>query len=137
MRVPIAVVLVLPVHLALATVTVAQAPDDEVPPVPIAPRVEIGGGGGLMVAYPEVAIMASVPIGSGPAFEVAVGWMPRVIYDVEHALAQAQFRAPFRPHLRSRRSLLVGVTRVSAAKEKPFDGGFGAAKPLWCSRTPG
>jgi hypothetical protein len=123
-KVPLAVALVLAARLAVATMAAAQVADDEPLPNPIPARVEIGGGGGLMVAYPEVGVLASVPIGPRAAFEVAVSWLPRVIYDVEHALAQAQFRLPFRPHLRSRRSLLIGVTRVSARKRHPFDGGF-------------
>ena len=129
MRVALAVTLVLAASLALASAAVAQVADDEPLPDPIPPRIELGGGGGLMVSFPEVGVMASVPTGSGPAFEVAVGWMPRVAYDVEHVLAQAQFRIPFRPYLRSRRSLLIGVTRVSARKRHPYDSGFWGDDP--------
>ena len=50
------------------------------------PRFEVGGVAGLTVAFPEVGALASVPIGPGASFEVAVGWMPRVIYDVEHVV---------------------------------------------------
>jgi hypothetical protein len=123
-RVPLAVALVLAARLALATAAIAQVEDDEPLPDPIPPRVEIGGGGGLMVAYPEIGLLASVPTGPGAAFEVAIGWIPRVVYDVEHVIAQAQFRMPFRPYLRSRRSLLIGATRVSTRKRHPFDSGF-------------
>ena len=93
-------------------------------PTPIPPRFEIGGVAGLTVAYPEIGALASVPIGPQTSFEVAVGWLPRIIYDVEHVVAQAQFRMPFRPHLRSRRSLVVGVTRIGTRKHDRYDSGF-------------
>jgi hypothetical protein len=118
----VALVLILP--LAVATMAAAQVAEDEPPPTPIPPRVEIGGVAGLTVAFPEVGVLASMPTGPGSAFEVAVGWLPRVIYDVEHVVAQAQFRLPFRSHLRSRRSLLIGVTRISARKRDRDDSGF-------------
>ena len=37
---------------------------------------------------------------------------------------QAQFRMPFRAHLRSRKSLLIGVTRLTSRKRHPYDSGF-------------
>ena len=110
--------------LALTSAAAAQVVGDEPRPVPVPARLEIGAGGGLMVAYPELSALASVPLGPGVSFEIAAGWMPRVIYEVEHALAQVQFRLPFRSHLRSRRSLLLGVTRVSTRKRGRFDPGF-------------
>ena len=124
MRVPLAVMLVLAVRLVLATAAAAQVADDEPLPDPIPPRVEFGAGGGLVVAYPEVGVLASVPTGSGPAVEMALGWMPRVAYAAEYVVAQAQLRIPFRPYLRSRRSLLIGTTRISTRKRHPFDSGF-------------
>jgi hypothetical protein len=120
----LAVTFLLATRLAGTTVCAAQVGGDEPLPDPIPSRVEIGGGAGLMVAYPEVAMMLSLPTGPRAALEVAVGWLPRVIYDVEHTLAQVQFRLPFRSHLRSRRSLLLGATRISARKRSPYDGGF-------------
>ncbi len=72
----------------------AQTIGDEAPDR-IGPRLEVGGGAGLTVAYPEISALVSVPIGPQMSFEVAVGVMPRIIYDVEHVLAQAQFRLPF------------------------------------------
>ena len=66
MRVPLAVMLVLAVRLVLATASAAQVAEDEPVPDPIPPRVEFGAGGGLVVAYPEVGVLASVPTGSGP-----------------------------------------------------------------------
>jgi hypothetical protein len=102
----------------------AQTARDEPPPAPIGPRIEIGGGAGLAVAFPEVNALASLPIGGLASFELAVAWMPRIVYDVEHSLAQAQFRLPFGGHRRSRRSLLLGVTRVGTRKRHRDDSGF-------------
>lgn len=103
--------------------TAAQDVGGEPPPDRIGPRVELGGGAGLAVVWPEVSALVSVPIGPRTSFEVAVGWLPR-IYAVEHTLAQAQFRLPFRANLRSRRSLLVGVTRIGTRKRHRDDSGF-------------
>ena len=109
--------------VAAPSAAAAQATDE--PPLDrIPPWLEIGGGGGLMVAYPEVSALISVPTGPLASIDLAVGWLPRVIYDVEHAVVQAQIRLPFRPHLRSRRSLLLGVTRISARKRDRYDSGF-------------
>ncbi len=116
--------LVVAACLVMAAGAAAQVAEDGHRVAPIGPRFELGAGGGVMVAFHEVSALASVPLGHGLSFEVAAGWMPRVIYDVEHALAQVQFRVPFRPHLRSRRSLLLGLTRVSTRQRDPFDGGF-------------
>jgi hypothetical protein len=91
---------------------------------PIGPRLEVGGGAGLMVAYPEISALVSVPIGPQTSFELAVGWMPRIVYDVEHVLAQAQVRLPFGAQRRSRRSLLLGVTRIDTRQRHPYDSGF-------------
>jgi len=74
--------------------------------------------------WPNRPVKIIVPTGPGAAFEMAVGWIPRVLYDVEHVVAQAQFRLPFRLHLRSRRSLLIGVTRVSSRKRNACDSSF-------------
>jgi hypothetical protein len=120
----VAAALLVATHLAIAATAAAQVADDEPLPAPIPPRVEIGGVAGLTVAFPEVGVLASVPTGPGAAFDVSVGWLPRVIYDVEHVVAQAQFRMPFRAHLRSRRSLLIGVTRITTRKRTRYDNGF-------------
>lgn len=124
MRHPVAVALVVAAVLAVPTVAAAQVADDEPLPIPVPPRFEIGGVAGLTVAYPEIGVLASVPTGAGSALEVSLGWLPRIIYEVEHVVAQAQFRMPFRAHLQSRRSLLVGVTRLTTRKRNRFDSGF-------------
>jgi hypothetical protein len=107
----------------LASPVAAQTAGDE-PPARIGPRIEIGGGAGLAVAFPEVNALVSLPFGPYTSFELAVGWMPRIVYDVEHNLAQAQFRLPFGAQRRSRRSLLLGVTRIGTRKRYRDDGGF-------------
>jgi hypothetical protein len=114
--------------VAAPSAAAAQATDE--PPLDrIPPWLEIGGGGGLMVAYPEVSALISVPTGPLASIDLAVGWLPRVIYDVEHAVVQAQVRLPFRSHLRSRRSLLLGVTRVSTRQRGRYDSGFWGDDP--------
>lgn len=118
-----AIVLLLASLLTVPPAATAQV-DDDAPGEPIGPRFEMGVGGGLMVAYPEFGALASIPIGAGASFELSVSWMPPIIYEREHGLVQAQVRLPFRPHLRSRRSLLVGVTRLSTRRRHPFDSGF-------------
>jgi hypothetical protein len=123
-KVPVAMALILIARLAAATGAAAQEADDEPLPAPVPSRFEIGGVAGLTVAYPEVGVLASVPTGPGTAIEVSVGWLPRVFYDVEHVVTQAQFRMPFRAHLRSRRSLLIGVTRLTTRKRNRFDISF-------------
>jgi hypothetical protein len=129
MRVPVAAVLILFGHLTVATTAAAQEADDEPLPPPIPPRLEIGGVAGMMVAYPEIGVLASVPTGPNTAIEVTLSWLPRIIYDVEHVVAQAQFRLPFRPHLRSRRSLVVGVTRLTTRQRNRYDSGFWGDDP--------
>jgi hypothetical protein len=42
---------------------------------------------------------------------------PAMIYHHENAIAQAQVRLPFKPHLRSRKSLILGITRIKAQKD--------------------
>lgn len=110
--------------LSTARPSAAQVVDDEPTPGRVPARIELGGGGGLTVAYPEVSALASLPIGPHASFEVAVGWMPRIVYDVEHVLTQAQVRVPFRPRLRSRRSLVIGVTRIGTRRRNRHDSGF-------------
>lgn len=107
-------------RLSIATIATAQGPDDETPP--IAPmRVEFGGMAGTIVALPEFGVLASVPIDKGSAIEVVVSRMPPFWDAPAHLLAQVQFRIPFREHLRSRKSFVAGVTRISALRS---DDGF-------------
>jgi len=120
MRVAVAIALV----LAAATTAAAQAAGDEPPPPRIPARLELGASAGLTVAFPEVGLLASIPIGPQASFEASIGWMPRVIYDVEHVLTQAQFRLPFGAARRSRRSLLLGVTRIGTRQRDADDSGF-------------
>ena len=94
----------------LPAVAGAQVAGDEPIPNPVPLRVEIGAVAGFTVAYLGIGALASVPIGPRTAFEVGFGWLPRVrrpdaSYDSasEHFLVQAQFRMPFRTHLRSRK----------------------------------
>jgi hypothetical protein len=120
----VAVALVFAARLAVATTAAAQVTDEEPLPAPIPPRFELGALAGLTVAYPEIGALVSVPTGPGSAIELTIGWLPRIVYDVEHMVAQAQFRMPFRSHLRSRRSLLIGVTRLSTWKRDRYGSGF-------------
>ena len=134
MRAPAAIVAVV---LAAALPAVAGAQDAALAAMnPIGPRLEVGGGAGLMVAYPEISALVSVPIGPQTSFELAVGWMPRIVYDVEHALVQAQFRLPFGAQRRSRRSLLLGVPASARGSEARTTAASGATTPTSSSRTP-
>jgi hypothetical protein len=117
--------LVLTLRLAGATTAGAQVTDDEPPPTPVPPRFEVGGVVGLTVVLPEVGVLASLPTGPDSAFEVAVGWMPSVLYAHENSIAQAQVRLPFKRHLRSRKSLVLGITRIQPQKDG--DGVFGGS----------
>jgi hypothetical protein len=115
----------------LPTAATAQIADDEPIPDPVPLRVEIGAVVGFVSAYTEIGALASVPIGPRTAFEVGVGWLPRVrrpdsSSDTAHddLLVQAQFRMPFRAHLRSRKSFLIGVTRVFSRERNPYASGF-------------
>jgi hypothetical protein len=125
MRLILAGASILFVRLALASVVLAQVADlDEPVPEPVPLRVEIGAVAGLTAGFPEIGVLASLPIGPRATFDLGLSWLPGVMYQVEHAVAQAQFRLPFRPHLRSRKSLLIGVTRISARNRGHGDSGF-------------
>jgi hypothetical protein len=100
-------------RLAVATLAVAQTPDEALAaPVPI--RVELGGTAGLSAGFPELGVLASVPAGARASVELAASYMPEHWEAPEHQLAQIQLRIPFREHLRSRKSLTVGATRIVA-----------------------
>jgi hypothetical protein len=100
-------------RLAVATLAVAQSPVD-VAAAPIPKRVELGGTAGLSAGFPELGVLASVPAGARASVEFAASYMPEHWEAPEHQLAQIQLRIPFRAHLRSRRSLTVGATRIVA-----------------------
>ena len=104
-------------RLAVATLALAQTPIDAAA-APIPMRIEAGPIGGVTLAFPEVGVLASVPVDRRLAIEVAVSHMPSFAYEPAHSLAQVQGRIPFREDLRSRKSLLVGVTRISAKAEE-------------------
>ena len=100
-------------RLAIATAAVAQAPNDVVA-APVPARLEVGGTAGLSAGFPELGLLASVPAGARASVELGVSYMPEHWEAPVHHLAQVQVRIPFREHLRSRRSLTVGATRIAA-----------------------
>jgi hypothetical protein len=118
MRLILAGALVLCARLALASVVLAQVADlEEPPPDPIRPRVEFGVTGGLTIGFPEFGAVASVPIDRHADVELMVSRMPPAWDGPSHVLVQVQLRKPFRKQLRSRKSLLVGFTRITALAE--------------------
>jgi hypothetical protein len=106
-------VVVLATRLVLASIVAAQIMDDATPPEPVRPRVEIGPLGGATVTLPDVGVMASVPIDRTGSIEVVVGRMSSVWDSSAYSLVQLQARVAFREHLRSRKSLVVGLTRIA------------------------
>ena len=105
----------------LPAVAAAQVADDEPLPDPIpAAGRDRRRRSAWWGRITEVGVQASVPIGPRAAFEMAVGWLPRVIYDVEHVLAQAQFRVPFRAHLAIPEEPADRGDPHSRAKETPL-----------------
>jgi len=110
-------------RLALASLVAAQAVgarDTE----RVRPRIEVGPTGGTTGAFPELGAVFSVPVDQRSAVEVVVGRMPATWEAPPHTLAQVQLRTPFRADLRSRKSLVVGVTRIAAVDdERGFLGG--------------
>jgi hypothetical protein len=116
----------------LPVVAGAQAADHEPIPDPVPLRLEVGAVVGFTGAHAGIGALASLPIGPRTAFELGVGWLPRVRRPdsspdsaSEHVLVQAQFRMPFRTHLRSRKSLVLGVTGASTRNENNFWGDDG------------
>lgn len=108
-------------RLAVATLAIAQTPGEAVA-APIPARVELGGTAGLSAGFPELGVLASIPAGARASVELAASYMPEHWESPEHHLAQIQVRIPFRAHLRSRRSLTVGATRIAAIDDgdRPF-----------------
>jgi hypothetical protein len=110
-------------RLALASLVAAQVVDAG-HTEPVRPRIEVGPTGGTTGAFPELGAVFSVPVDRRSAVEVVVGRMPATWEAPPHTLAQVQLRTPFRADLRSRKSLVVGVTRIVAVDdERGFLGG--------------
>jgi hypothetical protein len=112
-RAGIAVVLT---RLTLASIVVAQIADAEPPATRVPPRFEIGPTAGLTVAFPEFGVVASAPIDQRGAIEVVVSRMPAMWEGPARSFIQLQVRAAFRDHLRSRKSFLLGLTRIAALR---------------------
>jgi hypothetical protein len=109
---------VLLTRLALASLGVAQQVAPVEPPAtPVGRRVEIGALGGMTIVFPEFGVVASVPLDEWRALEVMVSRLTARFDSPQHALAQAQLRIPFRAHLLSRKSFIVGLTRINAQDE--------------------
>ncbi len=131
MRLPAAVILVLVARLAVATLAAAQGANEEAPPDPIPPRIELGAAGGVAATSPEFGVLASLPFGDHLSLDVSLGHLTRVWRAPPYMISQAQIRVPFRKHLRSRRSLLVGVTHVAPYAESDDDSGiWGTDRPF-------
>ena len=123
------VVLVLLARLAIASAVAAQvteAPDAGAAPAPapVPPRLEAGVTAGALIGLPELGVTASVPLDRGASVDVVVAHLWSVWADSSHVLAQAQVRLPFRAELRSRRSVLFGVTRIGPGGGREFLGDF-------------
>jgi hypothetical protein len=118
---------VLAAGLALVPMSWAQDPSDT--PTPIAPRFEIGVLGGVSATSPEIGVLVSLPIEDRLSLDVGLGNLTRVWRAGPYVLSQAQLRIPFRRHLRSRRSLLVGVTHVRPYRERDGDSGIWGTEP--------
>ena len=69
-------------------------------------------------AFPELGAVFSVPVDRRLAVEVMVSRMQAAWEYPPHTLAQVQLRTPFRADLRSRKSLVVGVTRIAAVDDE-------------------
>jgi hypothetical protein len=123
MKLIVAAVVVGFARLALASLVVAQVVDVE-RATPVRPRIEAGPTGAATGTFPELGAVFSVPVDGRSSVEVVVGRMPATWDAPPHTLAQVQLRTPFRAHLRSRKSFVVGVTRIAAADyERGFLGG--------------
>lgn len=111
----VAGVAVLATRLVLASIIVAQtaAGDPSGPVEP--PHIEAGlTAGTIMVAAPEFGLIASLPLSRRSAVEVMACRAPAFFDAPPHAIVTAQLRAAFSRAPRSRKSVLLGVTRVTA-----------------------
>ena len=125
MRIPLALLAVLATRLSLAPGATAQLRtpqlDEDEPPRTVAPaRIEIGATAGVAIAFPEYGLIASVPIAQDGALEVTASRMPPIWDAPSHLVTQFQVRVPFRRDLRSRKSLVVGLTSISARNGDTF-----------------
>ena len=115
--------------LALAPATSAQPASDVSTRVP--PRLEVGVHGGVSATSPELGVNVSIPLDDRLSIDLGVGNLTRVWRAGPYVISQAQVRVPFRRHLRSRRSLLVGVTHVKPYAEREGDSGiWGIERPF-------
>ena len=94
-------------------------------PAIVPPRVEVGGGGGVGGTSPDFGALASFPLGDRLSLDVGASYVMRVWRSPAYVLSQAQLRIPFRAPLRSRYSLLAGVTHLEPIDPRPGD------SPLW------
>jgi hypothetical protein len=117
---PAAAAVVLLAACALPAPLAAQAA-----PGPLPPRIELGPVAGVAGTSPEVGALASLPIGNRLSIDIGASYLARVWRSPAFMLTQAQLRIPFRPHLRSRYSLLVGVTHIEPLDPREGD------SPLW------
>jgi hypothetical protein len=113
-RLAATILLVLAAPLASATIAAAQTLAEEPVPPTLPARVEIGATAGVAVAFPEYGLIASLPLDQSAAIEVLVSRMPASWDGPAHILGQVQMRVPFREHLRSRKSFVVGLTSLNA-----------------------
>jgi hypothetical protein len=113
--------------LALAPATWAQAVSDA--PTPVPRRIEIGLLGGVSATSPEIGALVSIPLEGRLSLDLGLGNLTRVWRAGPYVLSQAQLRIPFRHHLRSRRSLVVGVTHVKPYRERDGDSGIWGTEP--------
>jgi hypothetical protein len=109
---------------ALIPESLSAQPAADAPPA-VAPRLEVGAVGGAGGTSPEFGGLVSVPLGDRLSLDVSASYLPRVWRAPAYALTQVQTRLPFKAHLRSRYSLLVGVTRLDPLDSREGD------SPLW------
>jgi hypothetical protein len=91
----------------------------------VPPRLEIALMGGVAGTSPDVGALASLPLGERLSFDVGASYLARVWRSPAIGLTQAQLRIPFRRHLRSRYSLLLGATHLEQLDPREGD------SPLW------
>jgi hypothetical protein len=115
--------------VAVAAVAVlacgAQTHAQDFPAVVVPPRIELGAGGGVSGTSPDFGALASLPLGDRLSLDVGASYLMRVWRSPAYVLAQAQLRIPFRARLRSRYSLLVGVTHLEPIDPREGD------SPVW------